>query len=317
MTRANIELPAFSTLDRLAGRLRQQVHDQIFAQITAALSDEQAAAIDALLMVPEGQQVTGFTQLKQTPGTPTLMHIREWSDRLDWLTALFDPKPFLKDIAHTKIRQFAAEASANEISDMRNSANLARRRTLLVCLLHEAQTRTRDHLIEMFLRRMKKTEYVAKEKLGQIQQGHRALEESLIGAFAEVLRHARDDEASDEHFGRDVRHSLSNLGGVETLQRQYEAVSAYHHNNYLPLMWDIHAKNRAALFRLLSLMQVGAASQDNSLIQAIEFVVQHRYARREFLPLKIDLNFASERWRNFVVTREDKVYVLDQQHAIA
>lgn len=209
---ANIELPAFSTLDRLVNHRRQQVHNAIFSRVTVKLSDAQKNLLNDLLKMPDGEQVTGFTQIKQSAGTPTITHIRKWSQRLDWLKSLLDPKPFLTDIAHTKIRQFAAEASANEISDMRNSTNRPRRHTLLLCLLHETLARTRDDMVEMFLRRMKKTENAAKDKLSEIQQEHRTIEENLMAVFADVLRHARHDETNDERFGRQVRHSLRRAG---------------------------------------------------------------------------------------------------------
>jgi len=200
--------------------------------------------------------LTGFTRLKLSPGTPTITRIREWSDRLDWLTALLDPTPFLKDIAFTKIRQFAAEASANEISDIRNTRNERRRHALLLCLLHQAQTQTRDDLVKMFLRRIKKTENAAREKLGLLQQDHRALEESLIAAFAQVLDHAGVEQSSDACFGRDVRNLFQELGGVEHLKNQHEKVSVFHKNNYMPLMQDIHARHRSLLFRLFDLLKI-------------------------------------------------------------
>jgi len=311
--KANIELPAFSTLDRLVNHRRQQVHNAMFSRVTLRLSDAQKTRLDDLLKVPDGEQVTGFTRIKQSAGTPTITHIRKWSQRLDWLKALLDPKPFLTDIAHTKIRQFAAEASANEISDMRNSTNKPRRYTLLLCLLHETQARTRDDLVEMFLRRMKKTENAAKDKLSVIQQGHRLIEENLMATFADVLRHAHHEAANDERFGRAVRHSLNAQGGVENLQRQYEAVSAYHQNNYLPLMLSIHGKNRSTLFYLLSLITIRSANQDTCLLDALDFVTQHLHGRRDFQPTDIDLNFASERWQNFVIRQENKIQVYDKR----
>lgn len=190
LVKANIDLPAFSTLDRLVNHLRQQVHEEIFVQATQGLSEQQQTVLTGLLRLSARKRLTGFTRLKQSPGTPTNPRVREWSDRLDWLTALPDPAPFLKDIAFTKIRQFAAEASANEISDIRNMRNEHRRHTLLLCLLYQAQSQARDDLVKMFLRRMKKTENAAKEKLALLQQDHRAVEESLIAAFARVLDHA-------------------------------------------------------------------------------------------------------------------------------
>jgi hypothetical protein len=68
LVKAGIELPAYSTLDRLTGNIRQQVHEEMYARMTGNLNEEQKKALDALLAVPAGGQVTGFTLLKKTPG---------------------------------------------------------------------------------------------------------------------------------------------------------------------------------------------------------------------------------------------------------
>ncbi len=122
-----------------------------------------------------------------------------------------------------------------------------------------------------------------------------------------------NDELDNDKFGRDVRYSLDGLGGVESLQRQCDTFSAYHHNNYLPLMWDIHAKNRTVLFRLLDLIEIKAASQDDTLITAMAFVMQNRNARRDYLSTDINLGFASDRWQNFVISRKNKSILLNRR----
>ncbi len=160
---------------------------------------------------------------------------------------------------------------------------------------------------------MKKTENAAKEKLRLLQQDHRVVEESLIAAFAKVLDHAGVEESSDSCFGRDVRDLLQELGGVEHLKNQHEKVSAFHKNNYMPLMRDIHARHRSLLFRLLDLLKIGSASQDESLLKALTFVRDYRLTRREFLPFDIDLSFASERWKKFVSSHDNEIQVLDRR----
>ena len=79
LARANVELPAFSTLDRIVGHLRQQVHAALYRSITASLSEEQAARLDALLEVPPGESVSAIAHLKESPGPATLKHIRRWT----------------------------------------------------------------------------------------------------------------------------------------------------------------------------------------------------------------------------------------------
>ncbi|CAB5506029.1 Mobile element protein, partial [Bathymodiolus azoricus thioautotrophic gill symbiont] len=298
LSNANIELPAFSTLDRLVSHERQAVHNELYLKITTDLTSNHRQSLEALLQITEGDQLTGFAQMKQTPGPATLKHFRAWEDRLAQLKAVLDPKPFFKEVAYTKIRQFAAEAQAYEISDMRGIRNDAKRYTLLLSLLHITQSKTRDELIDMFLKRMKRVQHTAQEKLRDLQEKHREMEESLIGVLGQVLQHANGDDANAV-LGKHVRETLNDQGGIEILNDQFTLVTAYHHNNYLPLLWSAHATNRAVIFRVLDLIQIKASTQDRNLLQALEFVCQHRNTRKDSLPPDINIGFISQRWETF------------------
>ena len=190
-TQAKLELPAFSALDRLVGHLRHQVHNTLYRAITAKLDHEQVACLDALLEVPPGESTSCIAGLKETPGPATLNHIRLWSERLARLDAIIDPKTFLAEIAHTKIRRFAAEAARLQLSDLRDLVQPGKRHTLILCLLFQAQATTRDELVEMFLRRMRQTRHAAQDQLRILQEQHQAIEESLIGVLDQVLHQAK------------------------------------------------------------------------------------------------------------------------------
>ncbi len=90
----NIELPAFSTLERIASHERQCVHDSLYLQITSSLTTSQREALDALLLVHDGEQTTGFSWIKQTPGPATFQHFHLWAERLAFLDNIIDPHPF-------------------------------------------------------------------------------------------------------------------------------------------------------------------------------------------------------------------------------
>jgi Domain of unknown function (DUF4158) len=299
---ASIDLPAFSTLDRIVNRLRTEVHAQMYERVAAHLSAEQAAVLDALLVKSPDRPTTGFNRLKQAPGPATASNVLLWSDRLAWLNDLVDPEPLLDGITHTKLRQFAAEAAASEVSDLLDIAQPAKRRTLLLAFMRQAHMRCRDELVEMVLRRVRRTQALDKEHLEALHDQHRAMEEALIGVFGEVLRTAQTQDA-DAAFGRQVRKLLSEQGGVEFLSEQCDTVSAWHRGNNLPLLWPIHAKHRVLLFRVLDLMDIRSATQDRSLLDALALVRAHRHARRDDVPADIDLGFASQRWRGFVTGR--------------
>jgi len=172
--------------------------------------------------------------------------------------------------------------------------------------------RCRDELIEMMLRRIRRTQAAAKERLDDLHEQHREIEEILIGVFGQVLETAQNEKvaaelegtlARDAAFGREVRELLAERGGVAALAEQCQAVSAWHHDNDLPLLWPIHARHRALLFRLLDLMEVQSATQGRSLLDALAVVSKHRHARRDEVEGNLDLGFASQRWQSFVAKR--------------
>ena len=289
---AAIDLPAFSTLDRLVNRLRAEVHGRIFDRVAARLAPEQVAALETLLIKPPDSATTGFNRLKQAPGPATTSTVRLWTDRLEWLDGLIDPNPLLEGVAHTKLRQFAAEAAALEVGDLLDIVLPGKRHTLLLGLLRQVRMRGRDELIELMLRRIRRTQAAAKEKLDALHDQHRAIEENLIGIFGQVLE-TEQTQATNAAFGRQVRKLLAAQGGAAALAEQCETVSAWHRGNDLPLLWPIHANHRVLLFRLLDLMDVQSATQDSSLLDALAVVSSHRHARRAEVEGKIDLGFVS------------------------
>jgi TnpA family transposase len=268
--------------------------------------------LDALLVKPPNSPTTSFNRLKQNPRPATPKTIRLWIERLDWLTSLLDPVPLLGGIAHTKLRQFAAEAAALEVSDLLDIAQPGRRHTLLLSLLRQARMRCRDELIEMMLRRIRRTQAAAKEQLEALHNQHREIEETLIGIFGQVLETAQQQE-TDAEFGRRIRKLLSERGGVDALAEQCESVSAWYRDNDLPLLWPIHARHRSLLLRLLDLLDIRSATQDTSLLHALTVVSRLRHARRHEVLEVVELGFASQRWQNFVVKRRPEPVVLDRR----
>ncbi|MHC2543244.1 hypothetical protein ACVINY_003956 [Sinorhizobium meliloti] len=310
--KASIDLPAFSTLDRLANHLRTKVHTTIYARTAERLGEEDATLLDGLLVVAPGAVTTSFNRLKHAPGPARPETIKLWTERLGWLTGMLDPDPLLQDITHTKRRQFAAEARSMEVSDLLDISRPGKRHTLLLCLIQQARAQCRDELIEMLLRRVRKTQNAAREKLKALQDQHREIEEKLITVLGQVLENARQSE-NDTEVGRRIRAVLAERGGLDALSEQCETVSAFHHNNDLPLLWSIHAKVRALLFRLLDLMDIRSTTQDLSLLEALSIVIDNRSARRDELAYDIDLSFASQRWQSFVVRRRKTGVNLDRR----
>lgn len=275
------QLPAFSTLDRLVNHLREQVHQQLYTQINARLTESQRQQLESLLRVPIGDHRTPFNQLKAFPQKATLTHVREWEARLDWLESILDAPVLLTGIANSKIKQFAAHAHALEVGDMLDVKDRPKRYTFLLCLLYQVQIQTRDQLVMMFLKRLRRIHNAAREQLRTLQDKHRAITENMV----ETLHHIVDkapELAEDAALGRYVRQVLTEHGGVEALAADYRLVSAYHNNNYLPLLWNAYQSHRQLLLRLSRQLQIHAATQDRLVLDALHFIQQHQHQTREY-----------------------------------
>jgi hypothetical protein len=79
-----------------------------------------------------------------------------------------------------------------------------------------------------------------------------------------------------------------------------KTVSAWHSDNDLPLLWPIHARYRSLLFELIDLMNIGSATQDRSLLDALAIVRKPRRARGNEVLDPVNLSFASLRWQSFI-----------------
>ena len=235
------ELPAYGTLDEFVNHIRHQAHEALYAQVTSKLTEGQKAILDGLLVKGKDKTRNDFTRIKALPAGASLKWVRKWEKHLDRLEKIMDPLPFLANLPGTKVEQFASQAYQMEISDITGVTTDAKRYTLLLCLLYQMQVRTRDQLTAMYLKRMRLLHNNAKKRLRALHDRHRAVNEMLVDAFADVVQHTGEtdklpDQEKDAALGKHVRQVVQVNGGAKKLQQDCEMLQAYHNNNYLPLL---------------------------------------------------------------------------------
>lgn len=306
------EIPAFRRLDDIAKHIRQIVHERIYEQTAKALTAKDKKVLDDLLIVQDENYKSDFTRIKASPGRNTLKQMRLWAERLDWINTIINPKDFIRHIKYTKIRQFASQAKQLEVGDIKDISNPAKRYTFLLCFIHEAQMRTRDELMNMFLKRMRQTHNRAKEQLEQIKAAYREWEEQMMETLNQVVASATK-ETKDNILGKQVRGILDEYGGAATISERYKIVSVYHGNNHLPLLWNKHKAHRTAIYQLLNLLEIKSTTEDTTLLTAFEFIKTHQNVRRDYLTQTIKLDFLSHRWRVYVQTKQEGRTVLKRR----
>ena len=158
LVKERYELPAFSTLDRLIRHIRSMVNNRLFTLCSQGLSTTEQIYLDQLLVVinnEEDNENTTLNLLKSPPKSAKLKGMKLLQNKFDMLMTFGDAKRLLQNITPTKVRHFAAYARTLDITEFQD-INLPKRRTLLLCLLYEAQVKTRDYLVEMFIKRILK-----------------------------------------------------------------------------------------------------------------------------------------------------------------
>lgn len=111
------ELPAFSTLDRMAFRAREKSNNQYFSAIAGQLTAQTRALIDGLLKTSTGESVSPWQMLKREPKRPTNKETRTYIQHIRRLQHLVEqlPKP---DVPVPKLKQFRLLARALNATEM-------------------------------------------------------------------------------------------------------------------------------------------------------------------------------------------------------
>jgi TnpA family transposase len=316
LVKERYELPAFSTLDRLIGHIRSMVNNRLFILCSEGLSINEQIYLDQLL-VATGNETDGnatLNLLKSPPKSAKLSGVKLLQSKFDILMSFGDAKRLLKPIAPTKVRHFASLARVLDISEFQD-INLPKRRTLLLCLVYEAQVKTRDYLVEIFIKRIQDIQNNAKLRLQELRDKHVTETSELLATFGQVLKASKKaKEAQDNSvLGEQVQSILDEHGGPELLLQKLDEIAAYNTNNHLPLMWRFYSASRKALFSLVRSLDILSTSADESVIEALKFVLDNSHKRGKYLPFEIDLDFISSNWRALVVEEIDGTEFLVRQ----
>ncbi|WP_326771166.1 Tn3 family transposase (plasmid) [Streptomyces sp. NBC_01591] len=185
---AGLELPGFSTFDKLASKIRTEVNVSICTGIHDRMSAAQRAGLMRLLEERDSDGTTLFNRLKKPAKGPTWSHFKNLTKRLEWLDELGDTDVWMDGVAAGKVTDFAGEANAADASELRDFVPV-KRIALVAALTHKARMRVRDDLAMMFCKRVATKIKKAKAELEEIRLAEREIVESLIGNYRTVLKH--------------------------------------------------------------------------------------------------------------------------------
>ncbi|MEL6138106.1 MAG: Tn3 family transposase, partial [Cyanobacteria bacterium J06628_6] len=286
LVKERYQLPAFSALERAARDVRAAHNNKLYQSVSDALDGGEQMQLSELFYCAVGETTTLWHEVKQEPGSPKLGELQSLVERLRWLQPLQVAGEAFSAIPEVKRINFTAQAQALDANQMKELPD-AKRQTLAVALLQRRYAQTLDDIADVFIKRMRRMHYKAKEALENYRIESQQRTDELISKLRQVaIAHSTDGEIADR---------FAAVGCVlgddpQELIAQCDDHLAYAGNNYLPFLPKFYRSHRAVLFRFLSVVPLYASTQNDSLAAAIDFIKAHRGARKTWLLLTDDNN---------------------------
>ena len=328
LIRQRFELPAISTLERTAKRIRAEITSGLHTQITTIITPAEQEAIDRLFLVDSETGESTWQALKIDPQNPTLSHFEALMARASWLLSLSISTEALASVPDAKIQRFATEALALDANRMKD-LQVRKRSTLALSLLRVQRAQILDDVAEMFCKRMLKIQQQGQEAFDLAQKAARERVTRLIEALRDVTNAYQKEgsvaermEAIDAVYGSSSSHILS----------ECEAQLALLANTSFPFLRTFVSRHRASLFRFLSTVTLRSPHQNKALEETIQFLhanehrsgkyvrtarsEHHRGQPSKTIPL-VDLSWMSDTWRRIVTGKAGRQRIperVDRQH---
>ena len=322
LVRKKYELPAFDTLVRAARHVRAIVYHKFYRQADDALCTVEKEDIERLFLVEPETRFSPWNTLKQEPGSPTLTHLKDWLDRLAWLTKYQISDKALDGIPDVKVRHFATEAKTLDAARMLEMEP-RKRMTLAAALLQVQRARVLDDLAQMLIKRMATIHHKGKEALAEYQRNNQQRADSLVQALRDLVTAYRTEGNAIEKI-RAMETLLPDQG--EAILQQCEAHLAQAGDNYFPFLWRFYKSHRPTLFRLVKSLEVKSTTQDASFERALRFLLENEARTGDWLTFPkpeeesiptLDLAWMPDTWWRLVTEqrhREDIPTRLNRRH---
>jgi len=311
LIRQRFELPAFSTFERTAKRIRAETASQLHAQIAQTLTQQEQDALDRLFVVDLETEESSWNVLKADPENPTLSHFEAVMERATWLMALPIPTDVLTPIPDVKIQRFATEALALDANRMKD-LQARKRYTLALSLLRVQRAQVLDDVAEMFSKRLLKIQQQGKEAFEASQQAAQERVTRLIQELRDVTEAYREEGTLTERM--EAIDAVYDGKSAEILS-DCEAQLALMTNTFFPFLRTFVSRHRASLFRFLGTVILRSPHQNTALEETVRFLKaneqrtgkylqtgrseHHRGQPKHIVPL-VDLSWMSDTWRQIV-----------------
>src|SRR6516162_7690287 len=258
LIRQRFELPAFSTLLRIARTTRNTVNRRYQLRVCELLDADARQRLLAILSRSAGESRSLWDQVKREPKRSTVPQFKDFLDHLHWLQEQNVAASAFAEIPEAKIRQFAAEARSLDLTSL-NDMPERKRLTLAGALILKQVARALDDVAAMFIRQVKKMHHKAEEALIEYQMAHADRTDALIAKLREITLAYKAEGSREERLA--LIETLLEKDADQILAQciAHEAVAGNNHLSFLPLFYT---GRRSTLFLFLESVSLVSTTQD-------------------------------------------------------
>src|SRR6201997_1915903 len=237
LIRQRFELPAFSTLLRIARTTRNTVNRRYQLRVCELLDADARQSLLAILSRSAGESRSLWDQVKREPKRSTVPQFKDFLDHLHWLQQQNVAASAFAEIPEAKIRQFAAEARSLDLASLHDMPE-RKRLTLAGALILKQVARALDDVADMFIRQVKKMHHKAEEALMQYQMAHADRTDALIAVLRDITLAYKAEGSREERLA--LIETLLEKDADQILAQciAHEAMAGNNHLSFLPLFYS-------------------------------------------------------------------------------
>ena len=302
---ASYELPSFYKLNRIVRHTRHSVNNKIFRRTMKKILDlNQSDLLNNLLKLQDGTQRTLFNKLKNLPRRPTINKFHEYLEHFKWLMSFGNIMSYLEGISKVKIEQFAEEANQLTADDLIEFGE-AKRHTLIASLIYRSQSNAKDAIAVMFCRLISIAHKQSKNELADKLNNSKDDTCAIVELFKDIMQDGQSIKEQTD-FAKSFYQRIEKDGGFSFLTDKCNDILASHGNEYRVYLTDMIQKRRSLLFKILKTLQLNSPTQDDKLILAMQYLLEHENRRSEYVTDDIDLSFTTTFWHKKIMSNADK-----------
>ncbi len=305
MRRGEIVAPALYAVERLVWETRRRAQESVFRKLVADLDEERLERLDALLVVPEGEDETPLNRLRRPPGPPSPKNFKEVLDRLRFVRSLGLPDDAGVGVHHGRLSRLDREGAKTTPQHLRRF-DPPRRRATLVAYLAERSAELSDLALEMHDRMIGALMNRAEKMRDEGFRRHGKAINEKVGLYARLgkaLIAARES-------GEDPYDVLDEMMGWERFVAsvaEAEGLALPANFDYLDFLEAGHAQVRRYAPALLEAFDFKAAPSAEPLIEAVGVLKEMNQRGGRKVPEDAPISFVKPRWREHVVGAQGEI----------